>query len=396
MKARDRMKRQTRLVSTTGIVFGIIALLAAAIPAHSTFARSAAQPSRASGHLCIVAAGSGDGTFVQNFNPFNSGLDFTTGAIYEPLFILSITGHKYNWLATSVKYDKSGKVLTIKIHNNVLWSDGKPFTSKDVVFSLTMGTINAALDKINYVPRSTSNVTRVNAVDKYTVQIHLAKQDVTFLADFVNVYMFPQHIWSKIANPTTWLNPNPVGTGPFTRLTKFNGQEFILSKNPHYWQPGRPYAQCVERLGETGNDAAMLAMNHGDVDWTHNFVPDAKKVYTQTDPKHFHYWYAGLGTGDGLFVNDQKYPFSLPVLRQAMSMAINRAKVVKQAEYGYAPVSDALGMNKAFPKWEDPSLQKLNKQLSTYNPQGAIKLLQKNGFKLDNGTLMDPKGNPVT
>lgn len=390
------MKRQMRLVSTAGVVLSIVALMAASLPAHRTYARSAAAPVGSSSHPCIVAAGSGDSTFVRNFNPFNGSVDFATGAIYEPLIIFSITGHKYNWLASSIKYDKTGRTLTINLRHGVKWSDGKPLTSADVVFTLTMGTINAALDKINYMPRSTSNVARVNAVGTYTVQIHLLKRDVTFLADFINVYIMPQHIWSKIKNPTTWLNPDPVATGPFTRVTKFNGQEYVLSKNPHYWQKGRPYVQCIERLGESGNDAALLAMGHGDVDWTHNFVPDAQKVYVDKDPKHFHYWYAGLGTGDGLFVNDQKYPFSLPVLRQAMSMAINRAKVVKQAEYGYAPVADALGMNKAYPSWEDPKLQKLNKQLSSYNPKAAIKLLEKAGFKLEGSTLLDPHHNPVT
>lgn len=390
------MKR--RLLSASGVrpLIAMCALLAVFLPAQRTFAVTEPAPSHASSHPCIVAGGSGDGTYVRNFNPFNGSMDFATGAIYEPLTFYSITGHHYNWLASSVKYDKTGKTLTLKLRHGVQWSDGTPMTSADVVFTLTMGTINTALDKIGYVPRDTSNVARVTAPDKYTVQIHLRKRDVTFLADFNNVYVFPKHIWSKVKNPTTWLDPNPVGTGPYTRITKFNGQEYILSKNPHYWQKGRPYAQCIEKLSETGNDAALLAMAHGDIDWTHNFVPDAQKSYVARDPQHFHYWYAGLGTGDGLFVNDQKYPFSLPVLRQAMSMALDRKKIVKQAEYGYAPVSDALGMNKAYPGWEDPSLKALNKKLSTYNPTAALQMLENAGFKMQGNTLIDPHGDPVS
>src|SRR5437588_11593552 len=79
-----------------------------------------------------------------------------------------------------------------------------------------------------------------------------------------------------------------------------------------------------------------------------------------------------------------------------MSMAIDRAKVVKQAEYGYAPVADALGMNKAYPTWEDPKLKAQIKKLSTYNPPAAIQLLEANGFKMQGNTLIDPHGDAVT
>ena len=44
-----------------------------------------------------------------------------------------------------------------------------------------------------------------------------------------------------------------------------------------------------------------------------------------------------------------KYPYSLKVLRKAISRAIDRKTVSKLGEYGYAPPADAVGLNGLFP-----------------------------------------------
>ena len=49
----------------------------------------------------------------------------------------------------------------------------------------------------------------------------------------------PQHIWSKIANPVTYKDANPVGTGAFT-VNPCTQQNITYVANPHYWQPGEP------------------------------------------------------------------------------------------------------------------------------------------------------------
>ena len=77
-------------------------------------------------------------------------------------------------------------------------------------------------------------------------------------------------------------------------------------------------------------------------------------------------------------------------------MAIDRKTVSKLGEYGYAPPTDAIGLNGLFPQWvTDPSVKAQAKQLATFNQAAAKKLLTDNGFTYKGNKLIDPKGNPV-
>ena len=42
----------------------------------------------------------------------------------------------------------------------------------------------------------------------------------------------------------------------------------------------------------SSNDAALALTQSGQVDWTHNFIPNVDKAYTSKDPQHFHAFYA--------------------------------------------------------------------------------------------------------
>ena len=61
--------------------------------------------------------------------------------MYEPLVITTPAGggREYKWLAQSYAWSKDGQTITLNIRRNVRWSDGKPLTAADVVYSLTAG-----------------------------------------------------------------------------------------------------------------------------------------------------------------------------------------------------------------------------------------------------------------
>ncbi|MBV9229959.1 MAG: hypothetical protein JOZ18_11650, partial [Chloroflexi bacterium] len=78
------------------------------------------------------------GPFVQTFNPFTataSGMPAARGMIYETLiFMNSLQGGAVTpWLATSYQFSSDASTLTFHLRPNVQWSDGKPFSSADVV-----------------------------------------------------------------------------------------------------------------------------------------------------------------------------------------------------------------------------------------------------------------------
>jgi peptide/nickel transport system substrate-binding protein len=359
------------------------------------------QASRpAAGAVYLTAVQNEHSTFTRNFNPFATAarLDFTQGGIYEPLMIYTTAGggHVYRWLATGYKWSHGNKVLTLNLRQGVKWSDGKPFTAADVAFTFNYGKKYAAADETGLM--QSGQVTKVQAVGTSQVVFHFSTVNTTVLPTLLstNVMIVPQHIWSKISNPATYTNANPVGTGPFAWVQSFSTQEYILGKNPNYWQQGKPAYAGIRVPALSSNDAALASMIAGNLDWVGLFVPNAANAYVRHDPQHFHYFYANNTVPLGLYFNDEQYPYSLPVFRQAVSMALDRQSIYRIAEYGYEPPSDAVGIAQLFPKWIDPKVEKTAKALATYNPTKAKQVLTAAGFTYKGDQLLDPKGNPVS
>ncbi|MBV8480717.1 MAG: ABC transporter substrate-binding protein, partial [Actinobacteria bacterium] len=328
----------------------LAALIVTAVAFASTSSSNLAAAQAAS-HQCVVLAGSGDPVFVRNFNPYVSTSTpagaIVKGAIYEPLIVTTVAGggHQYPWLAQSWKWSNGNKTLTLNIRKGVKWSDGKPLTALDVVYSLVAGHQSSVMDQISLL-KPGSNVQSIRAKGAYQVVINLKSADSTFIpVTLGGVFIVPQHIWSKVADPSTYTDSNPVGTGPFDVVGAFSGQAYTLEKNPHYWMAGAPKVPCLQYIQAASNDAALALIQSGQVDWTHNFVPNAAQAYSSKDPKYFHYFYPVNTFAQSLVFDDTQYPYSIPAFRKAVSLAIDRESVYKLGEYGYGPPADGIGLN---------------------------------------------------
>jgi peptide/nickel transport system substrate-binding protein len=398
------MRRHLRPMRWLTAVVAVVALAAVAALFGSAAAAPAATNAAATAtaaHKCLVMTGAGDPAFVKNFNPYTASSlpsgAFVAGAFYEPLIITGEGGLKpVPWLAQSWKWSNGNKTLTLNLVHNAKWSDGKPLTAADVVYSITAGKQDPAMDRVGYTGAD-NEIAKVKAKGAYTVVITLKNPDSQFISSILNrQFIVPQHIWSKVAKPATFTNSKPVGSGPFTVISRFTTQDYVLSKNPQYWRAGEPKIPCLEYVQATSNDAALALIQSGQVDWTHNFVPNVEKAYIAKDPKHYHAFYATAAYPVSLVMDTTQYPYSIPAFRKALSLAIDRNSVSKLGEYGYAPPTDAIGLSGLFPKWvTDPAVKAQAKAMATYNPTAAKKMLTDAGFTYKGTTLIDPKGNPV-
>ncbi len=347
--------------------------------------------------------------FVRQFN-INQGYGAQPGAvtyaIYEPLYAIDNVQYKqYPWLATSYTWSKDLKTLTFTIRHGVRWSDGQPFSARDVYYTMVTlakkypGLPPAGADQLGLWSKGSLNeATGVSmpAPDKVAITFKVA--DVT---RFFNVAAFaplPEHIWSKVKDPMRWANPDPVATGPFTRVSNFTAQGFDLNRNPYYWQPGKPAFDTVRVVYFTSNDAANLAIEAGQVDWGAQApIPNVAHLYDARNP-NFHHFYCSCYMANNLFLNLTKYPYNLLAFRQALSMAINRQVLNTNADYGFFPPADIQGVADTtartgpYPNWVDKSIPQT---LAQYNPAAAKALLLKNGFTYRSSQLYDPRGHRV-
>ncbi len=342
-------------------------------------------------HTLVVIPGL-NGAFADNFNPYSpSALSGTMGLIYQPLFYFNPVGPQvYGLLGKSYAWSNGNKTLTVTLRPGVKWSNGKPVTVNDVVFSFDLLKKFPALDTASVW----THLTSVQASGTNQVVFQFATPDVPFGYYVLDdVYIVPQSIWSKFSNPAKVTNTSPVGTGPFLANT-FSSQAYTFVANPHYWG-GEPKVHKLQYLDYTGNDSATLALASGGIDWTDLFFPNIDKVYVSKDPQYNKYWFSVGGT-NMLFPNLKNSQLSKLAVREAISDAINRPQLDKIGEYGYeAPATPTGLMLPPEKSWIDPNLPAKDAAF-TYSPSQSVKILEKAGFKRNaQGVFTSPGGTPL-
>ncbi|OBT17267.1 peptide ABC transporter substrate-binding protein [Vibrio sp. UCD-FRSSP16_10] len=328
-------------------------------------------------------------TMVRNFNPYlATNLRTTTDFIYEPLVIFNeMHGNEpVMRLAEGFKMADDLKSVTFDIRKGVKWSDGEAFSADDVVYSFALLESNTALDQTGI----NKWVSKVEKVNDHQVRFTLTEGNSNVPYEISKVPVVPEHIWSKVKEPTSFTNENPVGTGPFTEIDTFTPQLYIQCANPNYWDADNLDVDCLRVPQIANNDQLLSKIVNSELDWTSAFIPDIDRTYKAANPNHG-YWYPPAGT-QSLVVNFKNPdPAKNEALtdvnfRRAMGMAIDRQTIIDIAFYGAGTVNDfASGLGYAFEAWSDEKVHTEYKKFNTYNPEGAKKLLKEAGFKDTNG-----------
>jgi peptide/nickel transport system substrate-binding protein len=293
--------------------------------------------------------------WVRNFNPLSpgEGARFPTRAgVYEPLLIFNtVVGTYVPWLAAGYTWSADHLSLRFALRR-ARWSDGAVFSAGDVVYTFGLLRDHRALDQRNVW----DFIQDVRALDPLTVELRFRRVYVPGLADVAQQMIVPAHVWRDVPDPVTFANPDPVGTGPFTEVRVFRNQVYELGRNPYYWQPGKPKVEALRFLAYPANEQANLALVEGDVDWAGDFVPSVERTFVRRDPAHNHYWFPLVGSMAFLYPNTAHQPFDDVRVRKAVSMGIDRPKIVDVAMYGYTRPADGTGLTDAYAAWRDPTL----------------------------------------
>ncbi len=200
----------------------------------------------------------------------------------------------------------------------------------------------------------------IEAPDDATVVFTFNEVFTLNLYDIAEQMIVPKHIWENVEDPVAFLNDeNPVGSGPFTNIGRFEAQYWELLKNENYWQEGKPLIDGFRFPSYPTNDAALLGSLNGENDWFANFIPDVENTFVSKDPENFHYWFPSYGATVHLWLNTTVAPFDSVDVRKGISQAIDREQIVNIAMYDYTHPADSSGLSDAFPafKTEDASTQ---------------------------------------
>lgn len=362
---------------------GLVA--AALVAALAMSACSSTTSNTSTGAGILLASDDGSPTYtVANFNPFNPNDRLGNFYMYEPLEVVNtLNGQETPFLATGYKYTDP-QTLVYTIRSGVKWSDGKPFTSADVAYTFNLMKSVPALDQHGVWQHIKSMSVSGN---KVTFDLQSADGQAAFVLD--QQLIVPEHIWSKVKKPLTFLDSKPVVTGPYT-LGTFGPNDYTLVRNPNYWQADKV---VVPSITFTANNSALNVIHKGYA-WAYSFLPNVNGTWVKADKKHNSYWFPAGGTV-GLIPNLLKAPFNNVDFRRGVSAALNRQDIANAAEDGYVKAAGETGLllpNES--AWLDSSIP--NGGEISQDASAATAYFTKAGYTMSGGKLLNSSGQQVT
>jgi peptide/nickel transport system substrate-binding protein len=239
-------------------------------------------------------------------------------------------------LAQSWEISKDGKTITFRLRKGVTWHDNKPFTSKDVIFTF---------EAMRKTKRPTvwkgyfGDVESIDAPDDHTIAVRYKKAYAPALITWT-MGILPEHVYKGGDLGDSKGNKEPVGTGPF-RLSRYEeGTRMILVANDKYWG-GRPYLDSVELLFATKKPIELL--ENGQLSFARvDNIDDWTQRATQAD---FRTRFEVTSVPEARFRviawNTQKKPFDDKRVRLALTLALNRDRVIEDVFQGQAQALSA-------------------------------------------------------
>jgi peptide/nickel transport system substrate-binding protein len=318
--------------------------------------------------------------------------------------------------ALAEKWESSpdGLVHTLHLRPGVAWSDGTPFTSADVVFTLTAAMDPNSGSVLASVLTAGGKPIAVTAPSPDTVTLTFAGPSGPGLQMLDQVAILPKHkleaVYAKGEFAKAWTAATPpselAGLGPFVLKEYTPGQRLVFDRNPRYWRtsPGGVALPYLDRLVleiVPDANAELLRLQGGATDMSQDalrpddYVP-VKRLEQQGTLKMQE---IGVSTdADGLWFclkpevrrKDPRWGFvQRPEFRQAISHAVDREEFAQTVFLGEAvpvwgPVTPG---NK---EWFSPNVPRY-----PYSQDKAKALLQSIGLEDRNGNGVVEDANGV-
>ena len=224
----------------------------------------------------------------------------------------------------------------------------------------------------DFIDGKAKEIKGYKVVDDYTVQITLEKPDGAFLYAMTMPFtsVLPKEWVDKVGKQ---IKRKPLGTGPFVIDSWTPGQKIVATRNPNYWDTGKPYLDGINFDLTANPSTALLRLERGEVDVLGDGIPSADYLRTKQDPT----W--GKYVSDApeiatfyVFMNVKEKPFTDVKVRQAVNYAINTARIQKLL------AGQAKALNQILP--DGMPGYEANKQFYTYDAAKAKQLLADAGF----------------
>ena len=340
-----------------------------------------------------------------------------------------LTGELEPALAESWVLSENKKRIIFTLRSELKWSDGKPLTADDVIFTYQDIYLNQKIPTIyrDFLRIGSSGAfPSVKKIDRRRVEFILPEPFAPFLRYIEKLKILPAHALRDTILSTdgdgkplflsTWnTNTQPqkiISNGPFKLANYIPSQRIILEKNPFYWRNDSagnslPYIDklIIQIIPSTDNQ--LIRFRSGELD-SIGVDPEAFQLLKREEERGKYKIYNRGALGYrfvGFNLNQAKNSEGKPLLnpiksrwfnnlafRQAVAYAINRQQINNTIYRGLGEIKHSpLGVQSSYYLSPEAGLK-----VYKYNPEKSKKILLDSGFQYnDANELLDENGNRV-
>jgi peptide/nickel transport system substrate-binding protein len=295
-------------------------------------------------------------------------------------------------LALSWNVSKDGREISFQLRSGILFSDGTPFSADDVAY-----TVRQLMDPALHSP--TGDAFRSGKGDVVIKVISPARISIRFPAQVAGL----DRLFDQVAILSEHSPKKEMAVlGPFVVADYNPGASVLLKRNPNYWKTdgqGRklPYLDSIRLDIQPNRDVELLRFKRGELDLINSLDSEYFDKLAATSPQLVHDAGPSLDSEQLWFNQVARAPvpgykktwFRSANFRRAISEAINREDLSRIVYHGHA--QPAVGpFSPANKFWFNARLKP-----QSCSPDAALKTLQADGFRMENGVLKDKDGNEV-
>lgn len=242
---------------------------------------------------------------------------------------------------------KDGMYDKVVLRDDLTWSDGKPITAHDVVFSFK--TIMSSQVPVPAQRNGTEKLKWIEAYDDHTL-VYFHKESLNTNFWNLNFYVIPKHAYESTLAKDPQLNKipehvelenKPISGGPYEIVSRTRGQEIVLKARESYYMHNgkqvrdKPFIETIRFRIRENPAPALLAYKAGDID---EMNLNAEQWRTQTDDEEFYRrgtkayavewteFHFGWNCKDPLFEDKR--------VRWAMTYAFDHKELIEKLRYG--------------------------------------------------------------
>ncbi|CAN5214636.1 ABC transporter substrate-binding protein [soil metagenome] len=308
----------------------------------------------------------------QDFGPINlfgQHEEPLTELIYDKLLAPSpYVEDPQPWLAREVT-QIDNTTWEVSVRDDVSWHDGEAFTAEDVVFTFDYfrtAPTGRWTHHVSDVPDVTAAVTEAGTV-RLVCAFPCPELGSVTLADLP---ILPQHVWQDVTEPreATFL---PVGTGPYELTSYDSATGYTFIANAGYFA-GRPMVEELSMPIIPDPSTAFAALRTGELDAVARPLPPELLEDFGQEPSIKIVTTAPLEYPE-LRLNYEREPFDDPLVRRAVSLAIDKETLLEVALLGQGRPATQ-GYPHPDSPWTNPDLS------TPYDPSAAAALLDEAGL----------------